>query len=199
MKIILLRHGQPVLPAMNKLSADSFHQWVIAYNASGLSNTSLPTEAAIMHASDCNAIVCSTLQRSVESAQKLAEKKIVLSHEIFNEAGLPVARWKKFKTSPKIWAVFFRILWLLGYSHRSESYKEVKLRASQAADQLTELAYKQHKILFVGHGVYNRLLAKELKRKGWHGPGNPGSKHWSSAVYTKSETARTHPETLTGR
>jgi hypothetical protein len=37
--------------------------------------------------------------------------------------------------------------------------------------------------MFVGHGVYNRILANELRKAGWEGPKNPGSKHWSYGVY----------------
>jgi broad specificity phosphatase PhoE len=183
MKIIILRHGKPVIPPLRKLSASAFIDWVNEYNTAGLSPKSKPTEHAKECAYECNAIVCSVLPRSIESAKSFDEKIIVLSDSIFNEAGLPSANWKTVKLSPKIWAVVFRVLWLLGYSRGSESIKEAKSRAAEAAEKLIEISRKYENVLFVGHGVYNRILANELRRQGWRGPKNPGSKHWAYGVY----------------
>ncbi len=188
MEITLLRHGKPNTPALNKLSASAFCDWVLEYNASGLCPSSNPTTIAFSHAHACNAIVCSDLPRSIESAKALNARKIVLSSSIFNEAGLPIANWGKLKFSPKTWAIIFRVLWLLGYSRNSESFKEAKIRATEAVKKLTELAQEYGNILFVGHGVYNRIIANELRRSGWDGPKNPGSKHWDFVVYKCKKT-----------
>ncbi|MEZ5536946.1 MAG: histidine phosphatase family protein [Thiolinea sp.] len=102
-----------------------------------------------------------------------------------NEAGLPAADWKIIKLSPKIWSVLFRILWLSGYPKNSESFKAAKSRASDAAEKLTEIAQQHDSVLFVGHGVFNRILANELRRQGWSGPKNPGSVHWAFGVYER--------------
>ena len=185
MKIVILRHGKPVTPSLRKLSASAFSEWVHEYNAAGLCPTSQPTDQAIKHADECNAVVCSALPRSVESAKAFNNKGFFLSDPIFNEAGLPVANWQAMKLSPKIWAVVFRVLWLLGYSRNSESFKEAKSRASEAVERLSEIARKYESVLFVGHGVYNRILANELRRHGWLGPKNPGSNHWAFGVYER--------------
>ena len=185
MKIVILRHGKPVVPSLKKISASEFSAWVNEYNAAGLCSTSRPTEQAHHCANGCNAIVCSELPRSIETAKELNNNGIVLSDSIFNEAGLPSATWQAIKLSPKIWAVFFRILWLLGYSKGSESFKEAKSRASDAVEKLTETALEYESVLFVGHGVYNKILAVELRRRGWRGPKNPGSCHWAFGIYEK--------------
>lgn len=183
MEIILLRHGKPVIPHSNKLTASAFAEWVSLYDSSGLCPSSSPTNEVITQASRCKAIVCSELPRSIESAKALNIKTITVANSKFNEAGLPVANWRIIKLSPKAWAVIFRILWFFGYSRNSESYKATKARASEAAEMLKKLAEKHRSVLFVGHGVYNRILAKELKTSGWSGPRNPGSKHWNFGVY----------------
>jgi len=188
MEITLLRHGKPIIPSLNKLSASEFYEWVHEYNASGLCPSSMPTTKAINCANACNAVVCSDLPRSIESAKALNADKIVLSNTIFNEAGLPIANWRTLKLSPKIWAVAFRVLWLLGYSRNSESFKEAKIRATEAVKRLKEIANEHERVLFVGHGVYNRILANELRRSGWSGPKNPGSNHWSFGVYECKKT-----------
>lgn len=183
MEITLLRHGKPDIPSLKKLSASAFREWTQDYNASTLSMSSKPTHEALVYTSDCKAIVCSMLPRSIDSANALNAEKVVLSDSIFNEAGLPSGNGHWLKLSPRFWAVFFRVLWLLGYSRNSESFKKAKTRAVEAVKILTELANEHDKVIFVGHGVYNRILANELRKTGWDGPKNPGSKHWSYGVY----------------
>ncbi|CAN8140204.1 hypothetical protein THIOSC13_1770033 [uncultured Thiomicrorhabdus sp.] len=77
---------------------------------------------------------------------------------------------------------------MFGYSKNSESLQEAKLRATEAVGKLKEIAYEHERVLFVGHGVYNRLLANELRKTGWSGPKNPGSKHWSFGIYQYEKT-----------
>ena len=185
MEIILLRHGKPIIPSLHKIKAFSFLQWIESYNDSGLCPTSKPSPKLLTLANKTNAVICSQLPRSLQSAEALNINDITLSHSWFNEAGLPSANWRTFKLSPTTWVVIFRILWLFGYSNNSESYKEAKIRAQNSAQKLIELAKEHKSVLFVGHGIYNKLLANELKSLGWSGPGNPGSKHWSFGVYNK--------------
>lgn len=189
MEIILLRHGKPVIPPLNIVSASAFKTWVNIYNSSGLCVTSQPTFNTINTAQKCNAIVCSNLTRSIESALALNIKHITLISSIFNESGLPVAHWRLVKLSPKAWAVLFRIFWLFGYSRNSESFKQSRTRASGAASILINLARKHERVLFVGHGVYNQLLANELKASGWAGPRRPETKHWSYSIYTSNNSS----------
>lgn len=183
MEIILVRHGKPVIPSLNIMCPSVFAEWVESYNASGLSHASTPTEEVIFIVSKCKAIVCSELLRSIDSARALKVEPITLKSSIFNEAGLPIANWDLPKLSPRVWAVIFRILWFFGYSRNSESYKEAKIRASVAANILQKLAEKHTRVLFVGHGVFNRMIANELNASGWPGPKMPGTKHWSYSVY----------------
>jgi len=183
MKIILLRHGRPIIPSLEWLNSISFKQWVHEYNASGLDPSSTPESKAFKDTLEYQAIVCSKLPRSIESAHILGKERIVLTHEVFNEAGLPIADWHILKLSPKIWAVFFRVLWLFGYSNNSESFNEAKIRAKDAVKKLIDIADKYESVLLVGHGVYNRILANELRYLGWSGPKNPGSKYWDTGTY----------------
>ena len=183
MEIILLRHGKPNIPQLKKIKALSFKKWVESYNSSGICPTSIPNQNTLSIAQKCNAVVCSELLRSKESAKALKAKNITLSHHQFNEAGLPSANWSSLKLSPSYWAVIFRIMWFFGYSNNSESYKEAKIRAEISAQKLIELAKEHKSVLFVGHGIYNKLLSKQLRLLGWSGPSNPGSKHWSFGIY----------------
>ncbi len=183
MEIILIRHGKPIIPSLKKISPLAFSEWVGLYNLSSLCDASKPPVEAVRVASTCKAIVCSELVRSIESAKALEIKTVTLISSKFNEADLPVASWRFPRLSPKIWAVIFRVLWFFGYSRNAESFHETKERATEAASILKELAETYTTVLFIGHGVYNRMLANELNSTGWSGPKNPGSKHWSFGVY----------------
>ena len=183
MQIVILRHGKPNIPSLSSISPDEFSEWVNLYNVSGLSSSSKPTLEAIEIANKSKVVVCSELPRSIQSANALNVKEITLKSYLFNEAGLPISSLKFPRLSPKAWAIIFRIFWFFGYSNNSESFKEAKVRAVKAANKLIELAESESSVLFVGHGVYNRMIANELNASGWKGPKSPGTKHWSYGVY----------------
>jgi len=136
MEIILVRHGKPIIPSLNKINALSFKFWVEQYNSSELSSSSMPSKELLAIAKKCNAFVCSGLPRSIQSVTSLNIDNITLSHSQFNEAGLPNANWSMIKLSPMTWAVIFRLLWLFGYANNSESFKDAKMRAKASAQTL---------------------------------------------------------------
>jgi len=182
MEIILLRHGKPAMPSLHKITAFQFNNWVKGYNAAGLSPTSIATHDAFQAAVKSKVIVCSELLRSQESANALNKDKILLEHAIFNEADLPIADWNLFKLSPKHWAIVFRILWLMGYSKKAESFSATKIRAKRATDKLISICQEQGGVLLVGHGVFNKLLTNELKKRGWTKNSTNSSEysHWGT-------------------
>lgn len=173
------------MPPLNRLSARAFAVWVEKYNQAGLSPLSTPPRQALNKAAQSQVIISSKLLRSIESAQALSAHEEKFSSEVFNEAELPVANWSGINFSPKIWAVLFRVAWLLGYSNNAESFSETKTRAVNAVNLLEDMASEHSSVLLVGHGVYNKMLANEMRARGWKGPGNPGIKHWDFASYKK--------------
>lgn len=183
MEIAILRHGRPEAIEEKPITAREFRTWIKQYDASGLSHTSQPSESTLAHAKKCKIIICSTLPRSIDSAKAISFGNTVTKDKIFVEAGMPSSNWKGIKLKPKTWSVIFRLLWLAGYSNNSESKKDAKRRASQAADSLIKAAIKHEKIIYVGHGIFNRLLAKELIKRGWESSKTTGSKHWRLGVY----------------
>ena len=184
MQITLLRHGKTEFSHKKLLSSESFSNWVKSYNLSGLCESSQPSDSTVEHVAKCNAVICSELHRSKESARKLKIYKIDLTSSLFNEAGLPVVKVKYMKLPTKIWLVLFRLLWLFGYSGNSESFRETKKRATEATNILVEFAKEHDHVLFIGHGVYNRILSRKLLELGWAGEKLSSTKHWGYSVYT---------------
>ena len=182
-KIILLRHGKPDVPEQRKMKSNGICKWIKSYNSSGIDLSYQPSCEAAEIAKGCNVIVCSDLARSIESAKALGINKIDTIEPLFREMELPYGSVPFIRFKPEIWAVLFRVLWLFGYSSNSESIKEAKTRAENAANKLRELAATNESVLFVGHGFSNRFIAKELLSSGWKGPKNPGRSYWEFGVY----------------
>lgn len=186
MEIILLRHGKPDIPSLERLSPARFNDWVERYNRAGLCSSSKPPSKVLALAEQAGAIACSTLPRSIESARAINPDLIRLTDAVFNEAELPRPDLKFPHLSPKVWAVTLRIMWILGYARNTESLADARQRATVASHQLIELAKSSSPVLYVGHGVFNRLIAESLISQNWQGPAKPGHDHWSYSRYLYS-------------
>lgn len=182
MEIALLRHGKPDSISTRPVSASQFSDWITAYNNSGIAAASVPPVAVVEYARKCCVVVCSSLPRSIQSAE-LLHNSHPTPDSVFIEAGMPYARWSTLKLPPEYWAVLFRVLWFAGYSANAESYSDAAKRSVQATAKLITLAQTHQSVMLAGHGIFNRLIARELKSQGWSGSGNTGSKYWDFSVY----------------
>lgn len=181
MEIVLLRHGRPRIDTRRRLSAAEFGLWLHAYDAAGLDAAGPPPPGALAQAESCNFALCSDLPRAIESAGALG--RMARRDTLFRELGMPRANWRFPRLPPGAWAVLFRLLWLAGYAPATESFGEARERARACAVRLAELAAEHGKVLFVGHGALNWLIAGHLGRMGWAGPPRPSGSHWAFSIY----------------
>lgn len=186
MKIVLLRHGKPDINSKVITNPLDLKNWIKKYDEVDLLKTSLPSEETVKLAAECNYIVCSSLKRSIKSAERvLGNDKYNVDKE-FREVGLPHGN----KSYPKLklgtLAAIFRILWLFGYSNNCESIKDGEKRAEKAAAKLIGLADKYETVMFVGHAILNYFISKELRKDGWKGPTVPSRTFWDYGIYEKS-------------
>ena len=185
MEIAIARHGPPDAPPKQRLSAREFAHWVRQYNTSLLHHDARPPPSLLAYAEQCPLLLCSKLARSLDSARALGVARPLIFDAIFDEAGMPSANWSAPKMSPRLWLVFFRLSWLLGYRKHSESVAEARRRAVTAAARLETLAREQGRILLLGHGFFNRMIVRELIKAGWAGPVRPSRHFWGLSVYRK--------------
>lgn len=183
MEIILLRHGKPKVDLSGYLSVCELKQLIKAYEKSSIQDS--PSKQLINHFKSYF-IVCSDLNRSLESAKKLGFKKIHLSDDLFRETDIPFFNKNFIKLPVSIWVILLRILWLFGFSKNGESFSQSKIRSKDAAEKLIELAQKNKKILVVGHGLMNRLIGRQLEKEGWQGTKKKGKGYWEQRRYTFS-------------
>ncbi|WP_342429700.1 histidine phosphatase family protein [Neobacillus sp. FSL H8-0543] len=186
MEISLIRHGKSKLTENEKITCIEFKKWVEKYNNNGVFKESSYPAVALKKVAASNIVFTSDLQRSVESARLLNPGTKIISDRIFREIELPSNPTKLvgIKLKASIWAVILRVFWFSGYSNECESFSQAKLRASKASQQLIGYADVHKKIVLVGHGFFNMLIAKELQKLGWKGKRKPGAKHWSCTTYT---------------
>ncbi len=178
--IILMRHGQPRIAAAEKISMLEMKDWIAQYNRSEVIRAPAP-EASLQLAATASTVVSSSAPRALSSVEVLGLQPAVVD-ALFCEAQLPHGGWRFPRLSPFTWAFIFRVLWLCGYSSNVESFGAAKQRASAAAQRLQALAGDEP-VLLLGHGVMNRMIAKQLLASGWTRQQRSGSRYWSASVY----------------
>ena len=181
MEIVLLRHGKPELELKGILNASEIKQLVVSYAQSGIQDS--PPETLTKCFNDYY-VVCSDLERSIHSAKKLEFKQFHCSDAIFKEADLPHFDQSLIKLPVTVWLTILRIMCLFGFKKNGESFSQAKSRAKHAANKLIALSDTNEKVILVGHGLMNRLIAKQLILNNWQGPTSPGKKYWEFGLYT---------------
>ena len=183
-EIILMRHGQPNLAALGKVSARGMKQWIEQYDLSEITQQPAP-ETSLQLAASAQIIVSSSAPRALTSVRALGLQPSVVD-KVFCEAQLPHGRWTLPRLSPFTWAFILRMLWLCGFSGTVESAGHAKGRALDAAQRLQSLS-TEGPVLLLGHGFMNRMIAKQLEAAGWTRHASTGTRYWSAATYRMSE------------
>lgn len=183
LQIVLVRHGKPQRNNA-KIRASQMQDWVQQYNSAALASETNPPAALMEIARHSEFIISSDLKRSRQSAQMLGDT-VDQGHAIYREIDLPHLRFPSPRLSPATWVAVFRLLWLLGVSLQCESFRGAKKRAQFAANQLEQAAQQHHTVILVGHGLFNRFIAKALVKQNWHGTSHSGSRYWDYVVLKK--------------
>lgn len=177
-----MRHGKPAFTSAKKISASAMADWIKQYDLSGIGNDQ-PPESCQELVNRPLKIFSSPLPRAIASASALRLLPEV-ADELFREAELPVFPVPLLKLSPSHWAALFRVLWLCGFSRQAESLAMAKLRARRAAELLIHSATEHNQsVLLAGHGIINRLIARELISQGWKESSRPGKGYWGTGVF----------------
>lgn len=184
--IVLARHGRPDLRAWPRIPALQMAEWIAAYDAAGIKDTA-PPSALRRVVEGAGIVVSSTSRRAIESAAALAPAWPHVQDPLFREAALPHAPWAFPMLPPQAWAAAFRVAWLLGFDGGVEPAAQARARAREAAGRLIEFARQSGSVCLFGHGIMNRLIARELAAAGWRGPKRPASRYWDASAYTPGD------------
>lgn len=187
MRIILMRHGRPELDLdalkHEKLSSRGLGEIVKAYLSTNLHPDTTPPEEANMLAASCALCLTSDMPRAISSARMLGVGDKAKIDPNLREADLPYLNWRHPVLRLSTWTFLFRVFWLFGFSQNAETVKDAKRRALQNAEKLDLLAREYGSVLIVGHGIMNRLIARELTKSGWRKRSGVKAQYWSSLVF----------------
>ena len=186
MKIVIMRHGRPVLDLeaikSQRMPSAQLGQIVNAYELSDLDPMGAPDEDSICVAKECAISISSDLPRAISSSKLLGFEGTNRVEPCFREPALPHMEWRRPKLALYSWAILFRLAWLCGFSKNGESIHETKARSRLGADKLELFARESEAVLHVGHGIMNRLLVRELRRRKWLVKKRTGEKYWSYTI-----------------
>lgn len=180
MHITLMRHGRPMLTPSRWLAPCEMGGWIARYDDAGVHADAIPT-ASSGAASTATVVFASTLPRAQASARALGHTAPRID-ALFREAALPFPPWRFPRLPPPVWAALFRVAWLCGYARDADALATVKRRAKAASVQLIACA-ADGPVLLVGHGVMNRLIARELRAAGWIATGRQRSGYWAATRF----------------
>ena len=163
----------------------SLNIWVENYDGSSVHAEPEYPPNTLRKMATVNFVFASNLVRSIDLVQLLQPTVATVGDEMFRETELLISSVKfwDIKLSPGAWAVVLRVLWLCGYLKDCESYREAKRRAAAAAQRLIEYAKEYGSVALVGHGFFNLLIAKQLRKKGCEGLRKTGTSHWTCTTY----------------
>lgn len=186
MEISLIRHGRSLWTEDKPLTSREFKNWIQKYDDNGVFEEKTYPSETLNIVANTKVIITSDLIRSIKSAEFLNPDITSKQDPLFRETELPTPLTILFglRLKPSIWAVILRCLWFAGYSSNCESLNKAKIRAEKASNLLKRYAQEHTQIVLVGHGFFNLLIAKELKKTGWKANKKTSSKHWHITTFS---------------
>jgi broad specificity phosphatase PhoE len=189
-RIITARHGKPNLNRDVRITAREYGQWWARYDESGLAPGEHPPQSLVDLAAECEVVLCSTLPRAIETADKIVDgARIVPRNKLFVEAPLPPPPVPWLKLSPTMWGRISRAFWFIGYSPGdTESHRGARGRVRDIADLLIEEASDGDDVLLCAHGYLNWMFDRHIRRRGWQRIVHEGeNEYWSYRAYALAE------------
>ena len=184
-----MRHGRPEIDLesmkKNRVTAMQSGAIIDQYELSDLATDQSPPVDALDIARQCKIVFNSDLPRSISSVRLLGVSTDAITNAQFRESALPWLSWSWPKLGLFTWCILFRIAWLFGFSKNGEDIGNAKTRALACAGILQKQANSGQPVLLLGHGIMNRLIAKQLKKSGWKQIETNGERYWSFTIFER--------------
>ena len=179
-RVTLVRHGRSGHVHSGWIDRDGFLRWREAYENAGID----PREAApekLRALAASSVVVASNVRRAIESAERLAQGRDVVTSPLLRELDLVPPSLGRLRLPLLAWAIAIGI--------RGHVTAEEKERARAAVDWLSDLAERHGSVLAVTHGSFRAVVAKELLRRGWQVDASRRAiRHWSAWTFTSGMT-----------
>ena len=192
--IVLARHGRPDLPAdlARPISGRDIGRWYERYDRLGIAADDMPAALReALAAAPC--VVTSDARRAIETAARAVDPDRVRIEPGLGEVSFPASISMPVRLSPNTMVLLARAFQMARWCACDEPVPATRARAATAAATLSRLAEAHGWLVFVGHGWFNRFVARELRRHGWRGPQWLPTGYWSTATYTRSGASGDSP------
>ena len=170
------------------ISGREIGRWYRGYDASGIVDAVEPPACLRAAAAAAGCVVASDSRRALETAARLGVTDKVRVEPALREVGFPESLALPVRLSPVAWVLIARAMQMLRCCECDEAVPATRARAAIAVETLSQLADDHGTLVVVGHGWFNRFVARELRRRGWHGPRWPPTRYWSAATYRRPAT-----------
>lgn len=191
--LVLVRHGPTAHRHDRRMvTRDGMLRSREACDRSGIA-TDAPPPWVTHLAAQATHIVASDLLRAVMSAELLVPARPVVTSQLLRESPLAIPRWPTRLPVP-VWEGLVHVCWRFRILCGTDQSPAERNRAAAAADWLTALvAHDGSTALAVTHGVFRRLLAKQLLARGWASPERrAGYAPWSAWTFHITRTRLLH-------
>jgi len=111
-----------------------------------------------------NIIYVSSLRRTYDTSKLLFPDKIPTENKLFDEVPIKSFASLPFPIPTTVWFGIGRLQWLFGMKKQPESRRATIMRVKKAIDVLVA---SDEDVVLINHGIFMRLLVKELKRRGF--------------------------------
>lgn len=189
MHVVLVRHGPSAhLPSPHAVDRAKVLAWREAYDVAGIRAVSPPPAPLVRIAAAATRIVASDLPRAIASAERLAPGREIEVSPLFRETHLPVPRWPT-RLPQYAWELLMHAAWNYRILRGIDATPADLAQAAQAAEWLSRSGAHGETAVIVTHGVFRRLLARQLLSLGWSSVDRHGGyQHWSFWTFA------THPD-----
>jgi broad specificity phosphatase PhoE len=180
-RLVLVRHGRSAhIHATGAIDSAAVERSRAVRDEAGIHMVSEPPRELVQMAVDATHIVASDLRRAVASAERLAPQRSVQISALLRETVLPIPDWPM-RLPPRVWEMLIHLRWSYQILRGTDATSAELVRAAEAAEWLARLVDGGSTALVVTHGVFRRLLTKQLIRLGWTSTGRRGwYGHWSA-------------------
>jgi broad specificity phosphatase PhoE len=188
LRLLLIRHGRSAhVHSGSWLGREHLQRWREAYDRAGIADDDPPPPALVEEVKSAEVLVASDLPRAIASAGHLAFGRDVRTSALLREETLPLPGWVHVRLPLSAWEVLVHIRWFIDRSLRRDAGPEVLERARLASRWCHEVGReacldpeKDATVAIVTHGVFRRILARQLVADGWHfEPGRLSYDNWS--------------------
>ena len=182
-RVLLIRHGRTShVHEGGALDRAGIERWRKACDLAGIAEADHPPMTLRAEVAQADVLAASDLPRAVTSVAALAPGRTFTVSTLLREVPLPVPA-VPIRAPLAVWSALIHLRWGLDIVRGRDVSKEAKAQAEAAATWCIVAAReaRTRTIAIVTHGVFRRLLAKQLVSEGWaFEPGPRSYDHWST-------------------